>query len=135
MNDDATPPAPERTEPGLLIGITQLLGTIVEMIYTRLELVFMELEDGVGGVLSLLLWSCVALFAASAGLFIGALALIFVFWDTHRVLVSVLVTCTFLGIALTAALVLRAKVRARRGFFATTLDEFGKDRDFFRSGP
>ena len=53
--------------------------------------------------------SAVALLAAGVGLFLLALVVIFVFWDTHRVIASIAVTGTFFLIAVVAALVLRAK--------------------------
>lgn len=131
MNDSAAK-APEVPSVGFLGSVTQLLTTLVEMAYTRLELMFMEFEQGLGGLVVVLLWSFVALFAASAGLFIGALALIFAFWDTHRVLVSLLVMGAFLVLAAAAVVVVRAKLRSRRAFFSSTLAEFAKDRDFLK---
>lgn len=120
---------------GFLGSVTQLLGTLAEMTFTRTELVLLDLQEGVEGMVGLLLWSFVALFAALSGLFLGALALIFAFWDTHRLLVALLVMGAFLGIAIAAALVVLARLRARRSMFAASLAEFAKDRQVLKARP
>ena len=50
------------------------------------------------------------------GLFLTTLVIIFMFWDTHRVLASVLVASSFFAIALAGLVVLRAKVRESPAF-------------------
>jgi uncharacterized membrane protein YqjE len=75
-----------------------------------------------------MLWAAVALLAAGVGLFLLALLVIFVFWDTHRVLASVSVTAVFFLIAMSAALMLRAKVRGKPPLLDATLAELKKDR-------
>ncbi|HXL96983.1 MAG TPA: hypothetical protein VN925_01315, partial [Steroidobacteraceae bacterium] len=84
---------------GFLDSVGQLVVTAVEMVHTRLELIFTELQEGLEGLLGLVLWSLIALFAGGMGLLFGGLALIFVFWDTHRVLVAALIMCAFLLLA------------------------------------
>lgn len=117
---------------GVLSPALGLLATLSQMIYTRLELVFLDVQQGVSGVAALVVWSAIAVFAAAFGLFIGALALIFAFWDTHRILVSVLVMAGFLLLAAIAAWQAVSRLRAQRELFATTLEEFAKDREYFR---
>jgi uncharacterized membrane protein YqjE len=53
---------------------------------------------------------------------------IFVLWDTHRLLASVIVTCVFFGLALLAGSVLRGKLRAKPPMLEATLAELAKDR-------
>src|ERR1700680_4666764 len=93
--------SPEPPISGFLDSVGQLLITALEMAYTRFELVFTELQEGLEGLISLVLWWLIALAAAGLSLLFGGLALIFVFWDTHRILVAVLLMCAFL--LLTAA--------------------------------
>ena len=64
-----------------------------------------------------------------------ALALIFEFWDTHRVLVAVLIMGVFVLLTAVAARVVLAKLRAQRSLFATTLAELAKDRAALRAPP
>jgi uncharacterized membrane protein YqjE len=113
-----------------LIGsLKNALSTLIAIAQTRLEIVSTELQEEIGRAANLLLWAFVALFAAGMGLFVGALVLIFAFWETHRVLVSVLVMSFFFVLALSAALVLRAKLKSRPRLFEATIAEFSRDRD------
>jgi uncharacterized membrane protein YqjE len=118
-----------------LASLGHLLGTLVEMTYTRLELIFVELQEWIEGLVSVVLWGLVAIFAAGASLLLGAFALIFAFWDTHRVLVSLLVMAAFLLVALGSVWMVALKLRAQRTLFAATLSEFAKDRELMKARP
>ena len=120
---------------GFSSAVIRVFTTIVDMIYTRMELLFLDLQEGSERLLSLLIWSLTGLLAAAMTLFLGALTLIFIFWDTHRVLVALLMTGAFAVLAITAALVVGVKVRSRHAMFAATLDEFSKDRQRFKVIP
>jgi uncharacterized membrane protein YqjE len=111
----------------------QLFVTLVEMTYTRLELIFVELEEWVEGLVSVVLWGLVAIFAAGASLLLGSLALIFAFWDTHRVLVSLLVMGAFALVTIGALWIIARKLRSQRTLFAATLTEFAKDRALLKA--
>lgn len=114
---------------GALIGsLKNALSTLIAIAQTRLEIVSTELQEEIGRAAQLLLWTFVALFATGIGLFVGALVLIFAFWETHRVLVSVLVMGFFFLLALTAVLMLRAKLKGRPRLFEATIAEFSRDR-------
>jgi uncharacterized membrane protein YqjE len=133
-----TEPARRSTEPhisGFLDSVGQLLITAVEMVHTRLELVFTELQEGLEGLVGLVLWLLTALFAAGLGLLFGGLALVFLFWDSHRVLVALLVMCAFLLLAAAAGRVVLARIRVQRSLFATTLTELAKDRAILKAPP
>jgi uncharacterized membrane protein YqjE len=118
-----------------LDSVGQLLVTAVEMVHTRLELVFTEFQEAAEGLVGLLLWWLIALVAGGLGLLFGGLALILVFWDTHRVLVAALIMCVFLLVAVIASRVALARVRVQRGLFSTTLTEFAKDRGLIKMPP
>ena len=126
---------PESRLNRFIASFSQLLVTLVEMTYTRLELIFVELEEWIQGLVRVILWGLVAIFAAGASLLLGALALIFAFWDTHRVLVAALIMVLFLVLAAIASAVVGGKLRAQRSLFATTLTELGKDRGFIKPPP
>ncbi|HLF10887.1 MAG TPA: phage holin family protein [Gammaproteobacteria bacterium] len=114
---------------GLLRSLTNLFATLVGIAQTRLELLTTELQEEIHRAAGIMVWAFVTLFAAGVGLFLAALVVIFIFWDTHRLLVSVLVTSLFFGIAIVAALVLRAKVRSKPHMLDGTLAELAKDRE------
>jgi uncharacterized membrane protein YqjE len=127
--------SPEPPSGGFLNSVGHLVITAVEMAHTRLELVFIELQEGLEGLVGLLLWSLVALLAAALGLIFGGLALVFVFWDTHRVLAAALVMGAFLLLAAAASRVALGKLRLQRGLFTTTLTELAKDRAMLKAPP
>jgi uncharacterized membrane protein YqjE len=120
---------------GFLDSVGQLIITAVEMVHTRLELTFTELQEALEGLIGLVLWCLIALAAGALGLLFGGLALVFVFWDTHRILAAVLITCAFLLLAAGATTVVLAKLRVQRSLFATTLSELAKDRALLKAPP
>jgi uncharacterized membrane protein YqjE len=124
-SDDAEP-GPIR---GLFRSIANLVATVVAIAQTRLELLTTELQEEMHRVAEILVWTLIALLSAGIGLFLLALVIIFIFWDTHRVLASVLVTGAFFALAAVAGLVLRAKVRSKPRMLDATLAELAKDRD------
>ena len=133
-----TEPAGRAREPAInsfLESVGELLVTAVEMAHTRLELAFLELQQGLEGLVGVLLWSLIALFGAGMGLLFGGLALVFLYWDTHRVLVAALIMLVFLLLAAFAAAVVRGQLRAQRALFATTLTELNKDRAVIKVPP
>lgn len=121
--------APQGPLGGLLHSLTQVFATLVAMAQTRLELLTTELQEEVQQAAQLLLWAFVALFAAGIGLFLAALVVIFAFWDTHRLLVSIIVTVVFFAIAAFAALYLSSKLRNKRRMLDATLTELARDRE------
>ncbi|MGC3983078.1 MAG: phage holin family protein [Steroidobacteraceae bacterium] len=132
-NDDYDDPAVDESPPsgplsGLLNSLTNTFTTLVAIVQTRLELLTTEIQEEVQRAASLLVWAFVALFAAGIGLFLAALAVIFVFWDTHRVLAAVIVTAVFFVIAIGAGLCLRNKLQTNPRMLDATLTELARDR-------
>ena len=133
-----TEPAGRSPEPpvsGFLDSVGQLFVTALEMVQTRLELVFTELQEGLESLVGVVLWALSALMAAVLALLFGGLALVFVFWDSHRVLAAVLVMCGFVLLAVAAGFVVLAKLRAQRSLFSTTLTELAKDSAIIKAPP
>jgi uncharacterized membrane protein YqjE len=104
-----------------------MLATLVAIVQTRVELLTTELQEEIHRAASIMVWAFVTTFAAGIGLLLAALSAIFVFWDTHRLLVSVLVTMLFFGIAIVAGLVLRFKVASKPHMLEGTLGELAND--------
>jgi uncharacterized membrane protein YqjE len=113
---------------GLFQSLARMLATLIGIAQTRLELLTTELQEEVHRVAEIMLWAAVGLLAAGVGLFLLALLVIFVFWDTHRVLASVAVTSIFFVIAAAAGLTLRAKIRSKPPLLDATIAELKKDR-------
>jgi len=121
-----------QTTAGLFQSLSGFVGTLLSVAHTRLQLLTTELQEEVQRTAQLLVWAFISLFAAMMALFLGALTVIFVFWDTHRLLASLLMTAMLLGVAALAALVLRMKLKTRPALLDETLAELAKDRDHLR---
>jgi uncharacterized membrane protein YqjE len=120
---------------GLFKSLSGFLATLVSVAHTRLQLLTTELQEEVHRAAQLLVWAFIALFAALLAMFLGALAVIFVFWDTHRLLAALIMTGVLLAVAIGAGLVLRAKIKTRPPLLDSTLAELAKDRDQLRKHP
>lgn len=127
--DDTHNETPRGPLSGLLQSLTQVVTGLVSMAQTRLELLTTELQEEIQQAASLLVWAFIALFATGIGLFLAALVVIFAFWDTHRVLVSIIVTGAFFAIAAGAAWQLSRKLRNKPRMLDGTLSELVRDRE------
>jgi|HigsolmetaAR202D_1030399.scaffolds.fasta_scaffold00104_28 uncharacterized membrane protein YqjE len=120
------------TTSGMFDSLRRLLSTLVGVAHTRLQLFTTELQEEVQRAAHLLLWAFVGLFAAMMALFVTALTVIFVFWDTHRIAAALAVIAVFVAIAVAAVLVLQAKLKSKPPMLGNTLAELAKDRDRLR---
>ncbi len=132
MNQDASGrPGPLRQ---LIGSVSGLLATAIGIGRTRLELLSVEIREELHRVAGLVVWGAVAVLAAGGGVLFAGLAVIFAFWDTHRILASVLVTASYFALAAAAGLVVRSRLRTRPPFLQATLRELASDEDELRGG-
>jgi uncharacterized membrane protein YqjE len=110
-------------------SVRQLLAQIVALVRLRLELITNELAAEVQRAARVLVWAFVALLFGALGLLLGAFTLIIALWEQSRVLASVLVTCSFFGIAGFAVWNFWRGINARPRLLEATLDELSRDRD------
>jgi uncharacterized membrane protein YqjE len=111
----------------LIASVSGLLATALHIGRTRLELLTVELREEVHRTAEQLVLGLATLLAAAAGVLFAGLAIIFAFWDTHRILAAVLVTLGFFALAAVTALLLRSRLRARPRFLQATLAELAQD--------
>jgi len=114
---------------GLFQSLNRFASTLIALAHTRLELLTTELQEEVRQVGAILLWAFIAAFAAMIALFLGALAVIFAFWETHRIAASIAMITMFLAVGGAAALMLQKKLRDKPPMLDDTLAELAKDRD------
>ncbi len=112
---------------GLFKSLTNLAATLLTLAQTRLELLTTELQEEVQRAAGLVIWAFIALLAAMLGIFFGGLSIVLVYWDTHRTMAALLVTAVLFVFAVTAAVVLIFKIKARPRFLDATLTELAKD--------
>jgi uncharacterized membrane protein YqjE len=128
-NDPGRPRGPLRQ---LIGSVSGLLATAIGIGRTRLELLTVELREELQRTAELLIWGAVGLLAAGGGVLFAGLAIIFAFWDTHRILAAVLVTASYFALATVAVLLVRSRLRSRPGFLQATLGELARDEDQLR---
>jgi uncharacterized membrane protein YqjE len=118
---------------GVLHSLTHFLGTLVGLLHTRLELLTTEVQEEIGRTAGLLIWAFVASFAAMMALFLAALTVIFVFWDSYRVLAALAMVILFVLIAVIGAMTLNKRLQNKPRLLNATLDELARDRDHLRA--
>ena len=106
-----------------------MLATLLELVYTRLELVGVEIEAGVQRAASLLLWSIAAIFCASLAIVMLGVTVLIACWDTHRLIAAVSITAFFAMAGTAAALVVRHRFRRRPRLLASTVGELRRDAE------
>jgi uncharacterized membrane protein YqjE len=114
-------------EAGLFASLRRMLGTLIALGHTRLELVSVEIEEQIGYAASVLVWSIAAIFFGSLTILLLALTVVIAFWDGHRLLAAGLVTAVFALVAVVALLVVRARLRRRPRLLSATVAELRRD--------
>jgi uncharacterized membrane protein YqjE len=120
---------------GLMTSLRRLVGTLVGIVQTRIELISVEIEDQV-----LRMWHLILL--AGAILLFSGLALIFfsawivvLFWENHPAAALGVVTAVYLAAALLTWQIFRARRRARPRLFQASLAELARDREHLAPPP
>jgi uncharacterized membrane protein YqjE len=113
---------------GLFDSVKVLVGTLLAMAQTRLELLSTEIEEQRAWLGALLVWTLVALFCAGVGVVLATLFVIMSLWDTHRLFALGIPAILFLLGAGLALRIVLGKARAKPRLFAASLGELSKDR-------
>jgi len=69
-----------------------------------------------------------AVFFSASGIIMLTLFVVVLFWDTHRVLVTILFAVLYLGFGAIFGLVVRRKAREKSRLFSASIAELAKDR-------
>src|SRR3954471_18589364 len=115
--------------PGIFDSLKRLLSTLAAIAQTRIELLGTEVEEQVARLVSMLLWTIVALFCGFTAAILIAIVVLLTFWDTNRMLAAVLLVAVYAALGVLAWLRIRSLARARPRLFQATLEELAKDRD------
>ena len=113
---------------GLLASIKNLTATLIDIVYTRLDLLCTDMEEERQRLVSLLAMAFISLFCLCVGVVLLAILVVVIFWDTYRLLALGLITGFFLisGAMLWALAMYALKSMPR--MFAASLAELSKDR-------
>ena len=114
--------------PGLLASLRSLGSTALEIVYTRIELVAVELDEERARLGATLALALAAVFCLALGVLLAVLFLVVLFWDTHRLAVLGLLSAAFLAAGTVALFGIRRRLAQRPRLFSRTLEELARDR-------
>lgn len=114
---------------GLLGSLRQFASTVLEIVYTRIELFATELDEERVRIARALWLAAVGAFCLSLGILLAVLFVAVLFWDTHRLLVLGMLASGFLAAGITALLAFRTRLAGRTRLFSQTLEELQRDHD------
>lgn len=117
---------------GFFRSLRTLMGTLLDLVQTRLELVLTELEEEQQRLKQIALLTVIALFFASLGVIFLTLLVVMLFWDSHRLWVLGGFSLLYLALGVGAGLLLRRQAQSRPRLFSSTLAELSKDRSHFK---
>ena len=109
-------------------SMQRLLGSLLSVVQTRIEIVATELEEERERVKELVLYGVFALVFISLGMITLTVFVTLWLWESYGVHALGIVGVVLLGVGMAIALRARHKERARPRLFATTLAELRKDR-------
>ena len=113
---------------GLLESLSAFATTLVSVAYTRLELLSSDLEEDRARLFSLVLLYLIAAFCLVVGMVIAIVLIVFVLWQSHRLLALSLVAGFFLltGLGIWSFAMHKTKTKPR--VFSASLSELLKDQ-------
>lgn len=114
---------------GLLSSLRQLTSTLIEILYTRLELFATEIDEERVRIARAMWLAAAGAFCLSLGILLAVLFLVVLFWDTHRLAVLGGLAAGFLLAGITAMFVLKARLSQRVRLFSQSLEELKRDQD------
>ncbi len=123
----------KNTGKGLFESLSALSATLVAMLYTRLDLLSLDLEEERAHATLQLVLALTALFFVGVGVVLAALLLVVIYWETQRVLVLGTLAGSFLVAGFVAGGFALHKVRTKPRLFAASLSELHKDRQQLES--
>lgn len=118
---------------GLFVSLRNLTATLIAIIYTRLDLLSTDLEEGRERLLSLFVVTFVSLFCLCIGVVLLTMMIVVAFWDTHRLLALCTLTAVFLIAGLILCRIALRDIRAMPRMFAASLTELSKDQQQLES--
>ena len=114
---------------GLLESLKRLVGTVLAIIQTRIDLLSNEFEDERLRIRQMLLYGSFALFCFGLSIMLLTVFIVVAFWDNYRLQVLGGMTALFFIAGILFWIALRRVVREKSRLFSTSLAELQNDRD------
>ena len=116
-----------KVQSGVLGSLSTFATTCVGFLYTRLELLSLDLEEDRQQWMRLSVLYLSALIAFVLAVIFASILIVVVFWETHRLLVLSLLAIFFLMLSLVLWKLARDQARAKPKLFLGTMLELMKD--------
>jgi uncharacterized membrane protein YqjE len=117
---------------GAVTGNERSIDLLASMARTRLELAALDLEAHVAATLKAIASGIIAMVLALVAFGFVGVAIIALFWDTHRVIATIGTTLAYLSLAFAVAAHARARWMSRPPAFEGMLRELALDREALR---
>jgi len=127
---DPGSPAPA----GYLSSLKSLGEGFLASVQDRLELFSLELQEEKFRLIQTFIWISAAVFTAMMAIMFASLTLVYLFWDSARLVVLCGLTLLYTGAAVAVIVGLRRFLARQPKPFAETLQEIGEDRSCIRNG-
>jgi uncharacterized membrane protein YqjE len=113
---------------GLFESLSAFATTLLNVAHTRLKLLSIDLEEDRARIFSVVILYLIAAFCLVVGLVIAIILVVFMLWESHRLLALSLVAGFFLltGLGLCAFAV--HKIKTKPKLFSSSLSELLKDQ-------
>lgn len=118
---------------GLLESLQRMVGTLIAIGQSRLELLSNEMEEERLRVEQMLLYCSIALFFFGLSIMLLTVFIVVLFWDSHRLLILGGLSALFALAGLMVWGVLRRVARSRTKLFSASLAELSNDQDSLAS--
>jgi uncharacterized membrane protein YqjE len=118
-----------KSDEGLLHSLKSLSTTLIAILYNRLDLLSIDLEEARERLLSLLMLTIVSLFCLCLGMVLLAMLVVVVFWETHRLLALVTLAGFFLVSGAILSMIAMRALRNMPRVFSASLSELSKDHE------
>lgn len=114
---------------GLMDSLKQLVGTLLAIFHTRLELLSNEMEEERLRIEQIMLYGGIVLFLFGLAIMMLTVFVVVLFWDSYRLEVLGGLAGLFVVAGLLASIALRRAARQRSKMFSTSLYTLAEDRD------
>jgi uncharacterized membrane protein YqjE len=114
---------------GLLDSLRRAGATLVEIVYTRLELLATEFEDERARIARALWLAAIGALCLATSALLAVAFVVVLFWDTYRLQAIGVLACGFGLAGILTLLALRKLMTERPRLFSQSLAELRTDRD------
>lgn len=113
---------------GLLGSLGAFATTLINVAHTRLELLSTDIEEDRERLFSLVVLYLISAFCLVVGLVISIILIVFVLWESHRLLVLAFVSGFFILTGLGICSFAMKKTKTKPRLFSASLSELLKDQ-------